>query len=341
MKRKSNNEIVLLIILIPLFLFASFILSKYKGGEGSDYTVSGKGNLGFSIIYEALNTLNFNAILQNNELKLSVPTNLQVAVETLNFNVNDEYVKSWLESGGNLLLLTTLGNFELPYGTIKEKVNNELVVYTVDKGRVIIAKAKSFTNKELAKDTATTYSILELLTKLGYNKIAFNEYYIYGANESVSLWRDIPFNLKLVLYQCILILILIIFYKGKRFGRIIPLYEEVERVENEYVYSAAALYKKAKCYDVVFDSYLNTLLYEMKKELKFYKDVTKDNFLELWEKENLPGFDKAKQVNSEIKSYNRKVSYRENLKTISNFEALIGILKKRRGLFWEKLRIKR
>lgn len=340
MKQRSSREVIILIVLIPLFLILTFAISRYKDGQGNNYTVAGKGESGYSIIFETLNKIGFNSSYGDKPLKEADPAFLQVVVEASDSLRNDEEVKEWVKAGGSLLLLTANSNYDLPYGTLKIKKNNELKVYGFDKGTIIISNARSLTNKSLSEDTSSAYSIAELLSIMRYKNIFFNEHYIHSIARKLSLWADIPYGIKLGLYQCLLFLILIIFYKGRRFGRTVPYHEEVERVENEYVFSAASLYKKAGCYDIIFDSYFKSLLYDMKKELKSYKDVTKENFLELWKQENLPQIDKAREIQSIMNREDKKISHREYLKVISYFDILISVLRKRSEIYWNQLRTK-
>jgi hypothetical protein len=337
MGRKSNKEIFVFIILIPLFMFAILTISKYTDGSGNDLTITGKGSQGYSIIYEALGKMGFNTVNENKELKAGSEASLQVVTESMNISREDEGLKEWVMSGGSLLLLTTLDSYDLSYGTDKEVIGPQLYVYRYGKGTVILASAYKLTNKAMAQDRGSAYEIVKTLQKTGYSRIVFNEFYIYGESEIRSLWADIPYELKFVLYQFLIVLILIIYYKGKRFGRIVPYYEEVERTENEYVYSAAALYKKAKCYDVVLENYFNALISEMKRELRLYNDINLNNWTQIWEKEGLPCLDKVKEIAGLTMDDNLKAQHKECLKAISYFEDLTGILRKRREEFWKQV----
>lgn len=332
MKRKISKEVIILIIIIPAFLLGTMAISQFRSEY--DYSVSGKGSSGFSVFYEAMNKLGLNALRQSSELKEVIPGELQVITLSSGFDVEDKGIVKWIESGGNLLIIVPGGDLKLPYGT--EEKDSKVKSYLYGKGRVIIADGDKLTNKAVYKDTSEAYRLVDFIEASGYKSVKFNEYYMYGRGEKPSLWRDTPFGIKLVIYQCAIILILLVFYKGSRFGRPVCLYEEAERAENEYVYSAAQLYKKAGCYDMVLNTFVDSLLQHIKKTIKIHKEVTKENWIELWEQEQLPYPNKARSVFNDINYADTHQNHKAAIKAVSEIEELMEVLEKRREMNWKQ-----
>lgn len=136
----------------------------------------------------------------------------------------------------------------------------------------------AYSAENKSKDGVSVF--FESVQQLGYSVEVSNESYFYITSETKTLWDSLSMDQKFFCYQIILFLIAFFAYKGKRFGKPIPLYEEVERTENEYVYSAAALYKHAACWDLAAENYYKSFLRLINK--------SHDNWLEYWEEEQLP-----------------------------------------------------
>jgi len=338
LKLKGKKEIICIIILVPLFLFISLNFTDKGKNWTANYTVLNKGDKGFSGIYKTLKKLKYPVKLEIKNLKNEEKDSLQIIVQSRNFDIESEQVKDWIYSGGKLLCLKASDNDKnIFYGqTIKQK---EDIFTTVQygEGYIILANGDSFTNGALLKSTDNAYSILEEVDRLGYKELCFNEFYIYSGNET-SWWGNMPIAFKVIIYQLIFFIVAIIFARGKRFGKIVPLYEETERTENEYIYSVASIYKQGKCWDVIIESYYEEFIGEFRKGYSRLEEINKENWHKYWEKEQLPSSNKAKKLQEFMIDKNKKVKAKEYIQMVQTIEQLKKTLKKRRENHWKELK---
>ncbi|WP_079489767.1 hypothetical protein [Maledivibacter halophilus] len=347
MQNKNRKDIWLFILLIPVFLWLSLNYADHRNDNGTSYSVLNRGSKGMSIIYETMKKLNYPVKLVLDNVEDKSHDKVQIIVSAKNnrkFNINNDEIKKWIKNGGKLVYLyEDLENRKLKYG---KKINtyekNDGSVYSYGKGKILTGNIKLIANKTLTINTDGAYWILSQIDKWNYNSLEFNEFYLYESSQKPSLWRDIPGGVKFILFQLAILIGAIIFYKGKRFGRPIPLYEEVERSENEYIYSVAALYHKAGCWEVVLKSYYDDFLLQV-EGLFGKNEYIKEEWLKLWENKNLPKLNKAKKLYRMINSLvsidkSEKKRRKKYLETISIIEELKKILIKRRESHWKRLK---
>lgn len=347
---KNKKDIWIFIILIPVFLWLSLNLSGDKNNKTIPYSVLNKGSKGVSVMYEAMKKLNYPVKLDLNEIENKDYDKIQFIVLPANymrFNIDDDGVKDWIKAGGKLVCLyEDLDDTKLGFGkevdTFTISNENRASIYSYEKGMVLIGDSKLISNKTLTKDTNGAYWILQQIDEWGYAKVEFNEFYHYSGGKGKSLWNDIPKGIKFILYQLAFLIAAIIFYKGRRFGKPIPLYEEVERVENEYILSVAALYQKVGCWEVVLENYYNDFLIEAEKLFGKNECINKE-WIELWRKKKLPKANKAKELYNFIEreindNENKKKKSKKYLGMISIIEELKKILIKRREDHWKRLK---
>lgn len=328
MKKKISKDLILILILIPLFLIGAFYISSRMDNNLPQYTVENKGRLGYSVFFEALKELKHPVEKTIAELPYQDTNSIQIIVQAGSFDINSEEVKIWIENGGTLVYLTP-ENFQfIEYGGVPELKGN-IRLYKHGKGIIIGADLDYITNRTLVTKKDNAYELYREMASLN-KKIYFNESHIYAQKIQSSLWDIIPLGLKFIIYQFLLVLAAFFYYKGKRFGKPIPLYEEVERNENEYLYSAASLYKQAKCWDLMFDIYYKSFLKEL--------NCSEEDFLQCWEREKLPSLNKAQRVYEFAKSQGTKRKAKEYMQIVSTIEGLRKILSKRRESYWKTLK---
>lgn len=326
--KRNNRELLIFIILIPIFLWVAFYISSRVENNLPAYSVLNKSGSGFSVFYEALSELKYPVSKEMQAVEKSGKDNVQVIAQGGSFLVDSDEIKEWVGNGGVLIYLAYENIIPLGYGTI-DRNNGKLTIYKYQDGKVIEAKASQFTNRVLSKDTSTAYALVEELSNLKYTRLYFNEYYMYSEANKQTLWSIIPIEIKLIFYQFLLAIAVFFFYKGKRFGRPLPLYEEVERSENEYLHSVAALYRQAKCYDLILDNYYKNFLSELKSP--------DEDWIDYWEREKLDKLEKAREVFIYMKGPRDKLKKKEYLHIINILDELKAILHKRSGLHWKKI----
>jgi hypothetical protein len=329
MKKKNNKDLMLFILIVPVFLFLAFYILPRMDKKTPHYSVTSILKMGYSVFYESLKKLNYPVERTLNQVSEFNPDSVQIISSGGKFDINNPEVMKWIEEGGILVYLTPEINPLVKYGTSIGTVDN-IKLYTYHKGSIINADADFVTNKALMTDTSKAYELLKEISKLPYKKLYFNESYMFPSDITKSLWEVTPKEIKYIIYQMLIALAALFYYKGKRFGKIIPLYEEVEREENEYLYSAASLYREAKCLDLMVNSYYQNFL-------KGFKGNS-DEWLEYWESEEMPSLHEARRVYEFMNNKKSKPKAKEYIKIITIIEYLNNIVDKRRDLHWKTLK---
>jgi len=315
-------------------LWLSLNFSGDKNNKSIPYSVLNKGSKGVSVIYEAMKDLSYPVKLDLSNIENKDYDNIQFVIlpnHNSRFDINADSIKTWIKKGGKLVCLyEEIEDTRLDYGKEVDSFTmygeNSASVFSYEDGMVLIGDSGLINNKTLSRNTDGAYWILQQIDKWGYSRIEFNEFYHYSGDKKKSLWDDIPKGIKFMLYQVAFLIAAIIFYKGKRFGKPIPLYEEVERTENEYILSVASLYQKAGCWEVVFESYYRDFLLEV-QGLFGKNERINEEWIELWEKKKLPKLNKAKElydfIESEINDIkNKRKKSKKYLEMISIIESL-------------------
>ncbi|WPC44567.1 DUF4350 domain-containing protein [Clostridium sp. JS66] len=329
MKIKVSKDLVLFLIFIPLFLWCTLSISNSLNNKVPYYSIDNKSKAGYSVFFETLKKLNIPVDRTLNFIEDFDTNSIQIVAQGGNFNINDANVEKWVSNGGVLVYLSTQNNLSTKYNK-SSKVNGKMKIYKYDKGTIIMLNASYLTNETLINNTSQAYELLKEINNYKYEKICFNEAYFYTSIDKKSLWDSIPMEIKYLVYQFIVVLVAFFYYKGKRFGKVVPLYVEEERSENEYLYSAAALYRQAKCWDIMAENYYKNFLRKI--------NYSNDEWLEYWNRENLPYIDKAKKVYEFMNIKQSRAKVKEYIEIVNMLEKLTNALEKRRDLYWKTLK---
>lgn len=329
MKKRVSKDLIFFIILIPLFLWASFQISSSIGNQLPSYSVINKSKDGFSVFYETLKELKYPVNRSLKALPSENEKTIQITVSGSGFNVNDIKVRNWIGAGGTLIYLTNEKHPNIEY-KVTPKVQGSVLLYKYQKGMLAVANADGLTNIKLTEDRHNAYELLEIIDKYRDRNIYFNEAHLYMDTGSTSLWDALPAEYKYVAYQLLMVLAAYFYYRSKRFGKPVPLYEEVERTENEYLYSAASLYRASGAWDLMLDNYYKSFLKTI--------NLSDDDWVGYWECEKLPDLDKARNVYDFIHRNGTGVRTKEYIQAVSTLDRLKSILEKRRESYWKTLK---
>lgn len=329
MKQKSNKDLIIFFILITVFLGLALFIQNKTSSNVPAYSTANKTKTGTSVFFEALRELGYSLEKTLKPIENHTIDDLQIVIPSSEFDIQSEAVKEWVNKGGTLLYFTQGDFLFISYGKLIAD-DDAIMTYEYGKGKVISTNIKHITNGTLLNNKEAAYNVLVKLGEQSYDTIYFNEAYLYMKTEEITLWGSLSPGQKLVFFQLIIVLIGLFYYKGKRFGRPVPLYEEVERVENEYLYSAASLYKHARCWDLIAENYYKNFLKQMNR--------SHDNWLEYWEENGLPMMDKAKFVYNFMHNGNIKPKSKEYGHIVTLLEQLTSILNKRRDSYWKTLK---
>jgi hypothetical protein len=205
MKKRASRDLIIFIILIPVFLWAAFQISSSMGNKLPNYSIENKSKMGLSVFYETLRELNYPVERSLKALTSENEETVQIAVIGGDFDVNDQKVKNWIGDGGTLIYLTNESYPYIGYGVTPE-VNGSVSLYKYPNGMLVIANVDNLTNKTLIKDTHYAYELLEIIHGYSSKGIYFNEANLYSNPDSKSLWDAIPAEFKYIIYQLLLVL---------------------------------------------------------------------------------------------------------------------------------------
>ncbi len=329
MKLRKSRDLIIFLILIPVFLWASFYISSRMEDKLPAYSVINKSSMGSSVFYESLIELKLPVERTLKPLVSQDTNSIQIVVPGGSFDINSKEIKDWLNKGGIMIHLA-VQNLRFIDFVPQPEIKGKLAFYRYGRGMIIGYDAAAITNKEIMNKTDGAYELLAEIANQGKRKIYFNEAHLFLTLENKTLWDYVPFGIKFIIFQLLLSLTAFFYCKGKRFGKPIALYEEVERSENEYLYSASSLYRQAKTYDLMTENYYNSLLKELKAK--------HEDWLEQWERDKLPELNKAKQIYRFMNNTKVKKKPKEYMQIISFIEQLTNMLKKRRDSYWKALK---
>ncbi|MFL0248444.1 hypothetical protein [Candidatus Clostridium stratigraminis] len=329
MRVKKDYQLIIFLILIPIFMFGAFYISSRIGNSLPQFSIENKSNEGCSIFYETLKNLKLPVDRSISTVEIQDINSIQIVVPGGSFDINSSKIKNWVYNGGVLVSLSSGNIHILDYGLLP-KIKGGMNIYSYGKGTIIGADINAITNKTLLSNTDGAYELLAEMGSYNKAKIYFNESYLFSQNNNMSLWDYMPLWSKFIVYQLIIALIAFFYYKGKRFGRPLPFYEETERSENEYLHSAAALYRQAKGYDLILENFYKKLLKEL--------NSNHEDWLKLWESKSLPSLKEARRF-KEFMDINKKRKPKEYIKAIAIVEHLINIIEQRRESYWKILKI--
>ena len=248
----GNNKLSLLVILLlALFTGISWGTNQRLAGQRQpNFTSFSRGESGVSLLYDTLRHMRYPVGILYQPVGNAVGVNSAVLiVQPSRPRLNDamaEDILAWVRRGGRLIYLensqTTImdralwGEYYTEFGSMRR--------YRHGMGEVLVGRASAVINANLIEDPTYGEGIAYILAGWNPTRIYFAEYY-HGFHREQSFFRQMPVWLQLTALQIIIGVFALVWHLGKRFGSPIPLYEEIERKENEQVFALARLYKYA------------------------------------------------------------------------------------------------
>ncbi|QXM06276.1 hypothetical protein [Crassaminicella indica] len=332
-KRKIIGIVALLIISIYVInRFHVIDQSIGKVNKSNESLPLNTSKEGVSIYYDTLKALGYPVAIDASYFLVGNADDIYIITENkqrISFKLED--AEDFIKEGGKLIYLTDRYK-EYKYSNPLEQYKEKAYVYALGKGKLVIGDIQLITNETIIKDKGGAYFILKAIEAFKGN-IYFNEYYRFIKGQTPSLYRNLPFYAKIILFQLILVIVGCIVYLGKRFGKAKRIVDEIERDENEYLYAAANLYEKGQCIDTIYDTFSTELKSELNKTFK--RKVKKEEVIDLWGKYCIPHKEKALRVfNSQSEIKNPK----DYMSIIKDMDELIQMLVKRREEGWKRLK---
>ena len=248
----KNSRLTLLVLLL-LALFAGITWGANQrmfNQRQPDFTMFSSSEYGVSLLYDTLRHMRYPMGILYRPVNTSVSvSDVVFIIQPTNPRPNDAMaadILAWVRLGGRLIYL------ENSQPTIIDRVLSgesyaafgSLRWYRVGMGEVVTGRANAVANINLMTDSSYGEGIANILASWNPDRIYFAEYY-HGFHQSDSAFRQMPVWLQLAIFQVLLAALALIWHIGRRFGNPIPLYEEIEREENEQLFNLARLYKQA------------------------------------------------------------------------------------------------
>ena len=242
--KKSNILVIILCIIV-----SSIMYFTRDSSDTRPYTAFSTGELGTALFYDSLNLMGYPVRIGRRALTTNTNINdIYIIIEPTKPIVNTEMAKEmleWVQMGGRLIFMQnahSMSNFESLLFGGQSKGN--ITIYNIGLGEVVTIRTRYIQNRGLFDDPSGAVHILSILDEWDGN-IFFAEYYHgYGIEE--TFFTQLPLVVRLSVIHLFIIAIAIILCVGKRFGKAVPVYQEIERTENEQVKALATLLMKTK-----------------------------------------------------------------------------------------------
>lgn len=328
-KKGFDKGGLILIGIVIVSMAICLMFATKKEARDMPYSVSSFITEGYSALFEAYKKLGLNVKVDYVPVEEMTTDRCYIIVD--HGRIDQEGLFEWVQRGGILVYIVST-----------EDGRQEISCTDMGEGRIICVEDEDcLTNAWLLENRDAAYELYTYLVQLPEEMpIIFNEYYMYEdstaeGNGQKNLWSITPLPIKLLILQGGLCIILFFFFAGRRFGKAQALISEVERTENEYIYSVAEIYKRAGAWDVVLGSYYH----EMKNRFKLLTRREGD-FLALWREEKMSEEEKVRQLLMQIeqlknKSKTEKLSQKEVMPLIEQIEYFVKIIDKRRKQYWK------
>jgi len=247
----KNNIDFKIILTLALFLGLIWGANRHMHNSGfPNYTSFSYENAGVSLLHDTLQHMGYPIALLYRPAQ-TVDINAAVfIIQPVNPRIDYEMTHDillWVRRGGRLFYLDN--RYPTAMDQILDSEYREAIssmrLYQVGMGEVITGPADIVANANLMGNYFYGEGITYILSRWNPDRIYFAEYY-HGFHAASGMFRQMPLWLRLVTFQIIIGAVALMWHLGKRFGNPIPLYEEIEREENEQVLVLARLYKHAK-----------------------------------------------------------------------------------------------
>ena len=248
---KSSRLSLFVILLLALFAGITWGANRQIQGQSHpNWTSFSSSDYGVSLLYDTLRHMRYRVNILYQPIQENVSINdVVLIIQPTNPRPNDEMameILTWVRRGGRLIYL------ENSQPTIMDRVLlgehftsvGGLNWYRIGMGEVVTGRANVVANINLMEDPTYGENIVMVLSVWEPDRIYFAEYY-HGFRRSDSAFNQMPMWLQFAAFQVIIAAAVLVWHLGKRFGSPIPLYEEIEREENEQILTLARLYKQA------------------------------------------------------------------------------------------------
>lgn len=244
---KKSNIIFLLIIII----MSALVLFVFNAAsDGPAYASFSTGRHGTSLLYDTLQLMDYPVRVSHSPLTSATNTNhVYVIIQPFAPPINRaraEEILEWVQQGGRLIFLhnsmPSIIDIMIPE---RGRSFGYLFQYSVGAGEIITGQAFRVANYHLMNEPEVGQMLESVLSRWDSERIWFAEYY-HGVHSGETFIGSLPLIVQLIMMQMLLFGIVAVWHVGKRFGKPVPYYNEIEREENEHVRAFARLFYKMR-----------------------------------------------------------------------------------------------
>jgi len=249
MKNRDLNIVVLL--LLALFLGVAWGLGRdHDGRRYPDYSSFSTNEYGVALLYDTLQHMGFVVRRLHTSVNINLSSNDVIfIIQPRNPAVSPvmaEEILDWVRMGGRLVFLSNNSSNALERALYPRYYRDfgSMRWYQYGSGEIIAGRADLLANINLMNDPIYGEGFSYILLDWSPDRIYFAEFY-HGFGAGTGGFQQLPLYLQLIIIQVVLVAAAFAWHFGKRFGRPVPLYEEIERDENEEIKVLARLYRYA------------------------------------------------------------------------------------------------
>jgi len=313
---KKVRNIVLFTLLAVASITIMAITSPNRGRNAPDFSVSSTNERGLSLFYDTLEYMGFDVTTSNNIITRNTSVHdIQIIVRPIVLHEREQ-LEEWVERGGILVLTSSIFNIQ------ESGIGRVYTVNGID----------HLTNISLFEDEnsrAIGASVAQFIGENSHGRVIFNMAYSSHSVQA-GFWEMMPPWFRLLIYQVAIAGIGVIILFGKRFGKAVPFYEEIEREENEYVPALSNLYMRLGMGNVATDVFLEKFIEKAAEHFRLYEPDLKTIY-EMWQISELPQKQKLEYIITEKDreiNTKRRSGKRELVRQYNYLNELIEILEK-------------
>jgi hypothetical protein len=243
----------------------------------------------------------------------------------------------WVERGGRMVFLgndALRSRLLLDVSSRNGEANGEfngLTLHYLGLGQIAMGNFEGVLNGALMEDSSSGIAVASVLSGWERFSVYFNEYY-HGYVYSENTWQQLPQGLKAVGLEVAIASLFLFWHLGKRLGKPIPLYEEIERDENEYHKALANLQRNAGMGTIAIEDLYKSFIRKCARAFHVDEAYARKNLKKLWADHSLSGLDKIDDLiaasDAEF-SNSKKMSRKRLMHAASSIERLEAFLLKR------------
>lgn len=287
---KIKNYVIYSIIATLLLLTGLYVYAEKTAVKYPDYSTYSSKQMGLKALYLLAEATGYDVYRYEGTARF-IPDGVFLIIvrpelNRFSDNLERKYLKEWIERGNTMIFINDNSKQDI-YGIseftgISPNVLNSdkySTVYGVKKGKIAyFENSDNYTNLGLKK-VNPGIAFIKLLDASGIKGVYFNEYYHGFGKEGVSLWNLFGQAGTLITIQFFGGLFILLFYKWRRFGKPVTVFDIEKRKENENLYALSNIYIKSNANSIVFENYFKDFKKQLSKYLGFNIEPDNDELI--------------------------------------------------------------